>query len=219
MARFVFSFSWRTLRFAPRLVNRTFGADMHPKGAYNMCTEGARIYAHAWRTLRSHDFDTITCVRRCERAVMFFVTSLRFGRGACVRACDLRRTLRIVHVHVHMCALSGTHVCVRMCARSPARTCVSVCMWHVHVSAPCGCVISFSKRTLRFAPRLVKPPEGWGPLRSQNSIIFLIRYFGISSRARARPRNENDVHATKNRGKWVSKEQNPENEGNFRKNP
>ena len=170
MARFVFSFSWRTLRFAPRLVNRTFGADTCTQRVHvytRACTRGHRRCAHAWRTLRSHDFDTITCVRRCERAVMFFVTSLCFGRyasGAWI-SCTLRvhtctcmcahspartfvcacvHALRHAHLCAHVCTLSGTHICVRMCARSPARTCVSVCMWHVHVSAPCGCVISFS---------------------------------------------------------------------------
>ena len=103
--------------------------------------------------------------------------------GVSVRLCFFVHPSRVrgfhapekgAYVHMHVCALSGTHMCERV---------------HVHVSAPCGCVISFSKRTLRFAPRLVKPPKGWVPLRSQNSIIFL--------RARARPRNENDMHATK----------------------
>ena len=139
-----FSFSWRTLRFAPRLVNRTRRVRIHaPFGCmYNMCTFGAHVYtractrghrrcAHAWRTLRSHDFDTITCVRRCERAVMFFVTSLCFGRyasGAWI-SCTLR-----VHtctcMCAHVCTLSGTHMCERV---------------HVHVSAHLQvCVISFS---------------------------------------------------------------------------
>ena len=109
----------------------------------------------------------------------------------------LRRTLR----HAHLCTLSGTHMCER-----------------VHVSAPCGCVIYFSKRTLRFAPRLVKPPFGWGPLRSQKLHNFSYSLFLEFLRARARTRNENDVHAQKSR-KWVSKEQILKNEGNFRKNP
>ena len=146
---------------------------MHPKGAciIRACTRGHRRCAHAWHTLRSHDFDTITCVRRFERAVMFFV----HPSGAWI-SCTLRvqyvhtnvRTLRHAHLCAHVCTLSGTHMCERV---------------HVHVSAPCGCVISFSKRTLRFAPRLVKPPEGWGPLRSQTLFNRPLRW--CTSRARA----------------------------------
>ena len=105
---------------------------------------------HAWRILRSHDFDTITCVRRCERAVMFFVTSLCFGRyasGACVCVHPSGAWIsctRRVHTCTCMCAhspLSGTHMCERV---------------HVHVSAPCGCVISFSKRTLNKTHKMIK---------------------------------------------------------------
>ena len=150
------------------------------------------IYAHAWRTLRSHDFDTITCVRRCERAVMFFVTSLRFGRGApfgctgaCVRACVFA-------------AHSPHRACARACVRTlrHARLCE-----RVHVACACECtrrVRDFffeAHSPLRSAAR--ETTFGWGPLRSQKLIIFLFAIFGISSRARARPRNENDVHATK----------------------
>ena len=77
--RFVFLFSWRTLRFAPRLVNRTFGAGcaQHPKGAGahiactpKVCTHKARTRAHA-RGVHD-DFDTITWTCRSERAVIFF---------------------------------------------------------------------------------------------------------------------------------------------------
>ena len=140
MARFVFSFSWRTLRFAPRLVNRTLRVRICTRRVHIICAPSVHIYTRMrGALLHSHDFDTITCVRRCERAVMFFVTSLRFGRGACVRACDFAahsphracaracvRTLRHARLCAHVCTLSGTHMCER-----------------VHVSAPCGCVISF----------------------------------------------------------------------------
>ena len=100
--------------------------------------------------------------------------------GLSVRLC-FSCTLRVRGFH----APFGCNTCTCMCAHSPARTFV-VCTLsgthmcervHVHVSAPCGCVISFSKRTLHFAPRLVKPPEGWGPLRSQNS------FYSCTSRA------------------------------------
>ena len=92
----------------------------------------------AWRTLRSHDFDTITCVRRCERAVMFFVTSLCFGRyasGAWI-SCTLR-----VHTCTCMCAHSPlAHLCAHVCTLSGTYMCERV---HVHVSAPAGCMIFF----------------------------------------------------------------------------
>ena len=70
-----FSFSWRTLRFAPRLVNRTFGADT--------CTQRVHVYTRMRGALsastiltRSHVCAGVS-VRLC-----FFVTSLCFGRYA-----------------------------------------------------------------------------------------------------------------------------------------
>ena len=93
----------------------------------------------------------------------------------------------------------------------------------VHVACACECTLQVrdfffeAHSPLRSAAR---ETTLWvGPLRSQKLHNFL---FAILEFLRARehiPRNENDVHATKNRGKWVSKEQNPENEGNFRKIP
>ena len=59
------------------------------------------------------------------------------------------------YVHMHVCALSGTHIlCAHVCTLSGTHMCerVHVCTLsgthmcervHVHVSAPCGCVISF----------------------------------------------------------------------------
>ena len=107
-----FFFSFRSARSAslPGSLNRTRRVRIHAPEGCMYCTDAPKVHPHgsvcffSWRTLRSHDFDTITCVRRCERAVIFFffffffrsalsarsffVTSLRFGRyasGACVR--------------------------------------------------------------------------------------------------------------------------------------
>ena len=84
----------------------------------------------------------VTSLRFGRYASGFFVTSLRFGRyasGACV--C------------VHTCGVREFHApggCI--CDRA-ARACACECTRRVRDF--------FSKRTLRFAPRLVKPPEGW----------------------------------------------------------
>ena len=83
--------------------------------------------------LRSHDFDTITCVRRCERAVMFFVTSLCFGRYASgaffVEHSPHRKFWKFTGMWAHSPARA--HVCGHVCAgcvhvffaaRSPLRS-------------------------------------------------------------------------------------------------
>ena len=104
------------------------------------------------------NFDTITCTCRCERAVIF--------------ACTLR--VRGVTEAKRGRYASGACVCVNF--MHPEGAYVIVLRVHVHVSAPCGCVISFSKRTLRFAPRLVKPPFGWVRFAPKNKIIFIKIY-------------------------------------------
>ena len=152
----LFFFSGRSLRFAPRLVNRTFGADMHPSGAsYNMCTFGAHVYTRAWRTLRSHDFDTITCVSRCERAVMISCTLRVHTHVYALSASHVRlhacvRTLRFACAAAYLCArvctLSGTHMCERVHVQGGAHmhTCA-------HVRTPQVC--SHHLRWVRFAPK------------------------------------------------------------------
>ena len=76
MARFVFSFSWRTLRFAPRLVNRTFGA-----GAPEGCTFNARVRVHVCAACMCALRACVRCVHVC---------------AACM--CALRACVRCVHV-------------------------------------------------------------------------------------------------------------------------
>ena len=145
---------------------------MHPKGACITCAPKVHMYIRARaredtagvrmrgalsaRTIltRSHVCAGVS-VRLCFRdlallrswhpsgACMFFRAPfgcVDFMHPAGAYACV--RTLRHAHLCVHVCTLSGTHMCA--CA--------------------CECTLRvrdfFSKRTLRFAPRLVKPPFG-----------------------------------------------------------
>ena len=104
MARFVFSFSWRTLRFAPRLVNRTFGA-----GAPEGCTFNARVRVHVCAACMCALRACVRCVHVC---------------AACM--CALRACVRCVHVCAAcMCALRACVRCV--CALRACVRCVHVC--------------------------------------------------------------------------------------------
>ena len=146
---------------------------MHPKGACITCAPSVHMYIRA----RARE-DTAGVRMRGALSARTILTRSHVCAGVSVRLCfrDLA-LLRSWHPKgacmFFSCTLRvrGFHApagCIRMCAHYPARTFVCACVCTLSGTHMCACACEctlrvrdfFSKRTLRFAPRLVKPPFG-----------------------------------------------------------